>query len=72
MKHKNEHRPARHAILMALACLIPLALLLVLPLFGISGTWTTVGVIVLMVVLHAVVMKEHFLGTHNNHKGGKA
>ncbi len=59
-KKKNHH--ASHMVMMALACVIPLAIIIALPLFGISSKWTTIGAIGLMIFLHIFMMKDLFKG----------
>ena len=49
-------------VMMALACVIPLAIIIALPLFGISSKWTTIGAIGLMIFLHIFMMKDLFKG----------
>ncbi len=67
-KGKNNHG-MRHMIMMTLACVIPLAIIFILPFFGISNKWTNIGAIGLMIFLHVLMMREHFLDNHKKHKG---
>ena len=61
MKHKKEHGAGlKHMIMMALACIIPLAIIFILSFLDISNKWINGGVIVLMVILHVMMMKYHF------------
>ena len=60
-EEKNNHG-MKHMIMMALACVIPLVLIFMLPFFGISSKWTSVGAIGLMIFLHVLMMKDHFKG----------
>ena len=60
-REKNNHG-MRHMIMMALACIIPLAIILVLPIFGVFSKWTIIGAMGLMVSLHVLTMKNHFKG----------
>ena len=66
-EEKDTHN-MKHTIMMALACIIPFAIILVLPFFGISSKWTTFGAIGLMIFLHVLMMKNHF--SSDNNKGG--
>jgi len=52
----------KHMVFMVLACIIPLAIIILLSIFGISSKWTTIGAIALMVFLHVFMMKNHFNG----------
>lgn len=54
-----------HMIWMALACIIPLLIVLLLPLFGIKNNYTIFIAMVLMIVMHIFMMKSH---NHNNPK----
>jgi len=63
MNHEEKnHHGMRHMIMMALACIIPLAIIVALPFFGISSKWITIGAIGLMIFLHVLMMKDHFKG----------
>jgi len=64
---EDKHPNMKHMIMMILACVIPLAIIIVLQFSGISSQWTTVGAIGLMIFLHFFIMKYHF---SNYHKGG--
>ena len=55
--------------MMAIACVMPLAVIVALPFFGISSKWITIGSIGLMILLHALMIKHHF-SNHDKHKGG--
>ena len=68
MKHKKRYNNIRHMIVMASACIVPLAIIFALPFFGINTKWTIIGALGLMIFLHALMMKEHFLGYKQ--KGG--
>ena len=68
---KNNH--TSHMWLMALACGGALLLILVLPLFGLSGSWSAGIAIAVMIILHAWMMKGH-AHNHSDHiikKGSK-
>ena len=65
---EKDNHSIRHMIMMALACIIPFVIILILPFFGISSKWTTFGAIGLMIFLHILVMKNHF--SDKNNKGG--
>jgi len=60
----------KHALMMVLGCGIPLLLIFVLPLFGVSSSATFSIFIVLMVACHVI----HFamMGRHGAHGHGKA
>ncbi len=60
----------KHMILMLLACALPLGLIFVLSLFGITGKWLTFAGIALMILLHVLMMKDHVSGRNTHHKGG--
>ena len=63
MNHKEKHNHGiGHMIKMALACIIPFAIILILLLFGVSSKWTTIWAIGLMIFLHVLMMKDHFKG----------
>ncbi|MBL4697890.1 MAG: hypothetical protein JKX70_03555 [Phycisphaerales bacterium] len=55
----------KHGLLMIGACVGPLVLLFLLPLFGISGNITLLVFIVLMFGGHLLMMKGH---THHHHE----
>ena len=63
-EEKNNHG-MNHMFMMALACIIPLAIMFMLPFFGIYSKWTNIGAIGLMVFLHIIMMKDHFKGRNN-------
>lgn len=56
---RHPHSNAKHMALMSLACIVPLAILVALHFFGISGKWITGGVFVLMIFLHMLMMTDH-------------
>lgn len=60
MNHKN------HAWIMAIGCLIPLALVIALSYFGVVGNWLWFVVIATMVGAHLYMMKGY---NHKNHGG---
>jgi len=55
-----------HMLKMALACIIPLLLILLLPLFGFPKGWSSGLAIGLMILMHFWMMKGH-LG-HSSHQ----
>ena len=59
----------KHALIMVIGCGIPLLLIFLLPLFGVSNRVTFSIFIVLMVVCHVV----HFamMGRHGSHGRGQ-
>ena len=67
-EEKNRHESG-HMLKMALACIIPFAIFLILPFLGISGKWTSIGAIGLMIFLHVLIMKDHFK-SHSKQKEG--
>ncbi|MEK6792938.1 MAG: hypothetical protein AABX96_05295 [Nanoarchaeota archaeon] len=58
-----------HMLKMALACIIPLLLIILLPLFGLPKGWSSGLAIGLMILLHFWMMKDH-LG-HSSHQSEK-
>ena len=71
MNHeKGNNHGMSQMVVMALACTVPLAIIVVLSFFGISSKWITIGAIGLMVFLHVLMMKDHFSGNYKN-KGGR-
>ena len=64
---EGKHPNMKHMIIMVLACVIPLAIIIVLQSFGISNIWISIGAIGLMIILHLLMMKDHF---SYHHKGG--
>jgi len=64
---EDKHPNMKHMIMMILACVIPLAIIIVFQFFGISNIWISIGAIGLMVLLHFLMMKYH---SSNHHKGG--
>lgn len=58
----------KHNILMLIGCILPLILIFLLPVFGISGNFFLLLFIVLMLVCH-LMMPMH-LGKHD-HQGGQ-
>jgi len=47
---------SKHALIMVLCCLIPLAILAVLLVIGVSGTYLILGLALLCPLLHLVMM----------------
>ncbi len=70
MEDKN-HNSLKHMVLMILACVVPLALIFLLPIFGISSKWTIAGSVGLMIILHIWVMKDCFPSNHESKSGSK-
>jgi len=64
---EDKHPNMKHMFIMVLACVIPLAIIIVLQFFGISNIWISTGAIALMILLHFLMMKDHFSYPH---KGG--
>ena len=64
MHHKKEHS---HIIMMILACLIPFAIILTILFLGISSKLANIIIIIFMVVLHIIIIKNHF-SDHNKIK----
>ncbi len=54
---------SKHALIMALCCLVPLVILGILWVAGVSGSYLILGVILLCPILHIVMMR-------GMHKGG--
>jgi len=57
----------KHLLMMIAACVVPLALIFVLPLFGVSGGVTLFVFIVLMFGGHLFMMKGHMHHAHSDH-----
>jgi len=51
----------RHLLLMALACIVPMLFILLLPAFGMSQAYAGVG-IAAMIVAHLILMRPHKQG----------
>ncbi len=58
-----------HTIRMLIGCLLPLALIFVLPLFGVGQGLTLLIFIVLMFMCHLTMMGGHDHGAHGGHGG---
>lgn len=58
---------SKHALIMALCCLIPLALLAVLWAIGISGNYLILGILLLCPILHIVMMRGMHKGNGHDH-----
>ncbi len=58
---------SKHALIMVLCCLIPLALLAVLWAVGVSGSYLILGVILLCPLLHIVMMRGTHKGSSHEH-----
>lgn len=58
MEEDSAHEGS-HLIAMVFACIIPLLLILLLPLFGFSAKWSSILAITLMVVLHLLMMRNN-------------
>lgn len=56
-----------HTIRMLIGCLLPLALIFVLPLFGVGSGVTLLVFIGLMFMCHLVMMGGHGHGGHGGH-----
>ena len=65
MEAKESERKgmSRHTLIMALCCLIPLAILAVLWAIGVSGSYLIFGVILLCPLLHFVMMGRMHKGS---------
>ena len=53
----------RHTLIMMLGCIIPLVLLVILWIAGVSQSILSFGVLLLCPIMHLVMMKKH--GTQN-------
>lgn len=62
----------KHAFLMIIGCLLPLLLIFLLPLFGISGGSVVLIFVVLMLLCH-LLMPMHYGGdrAHEGHSAGE-
>mgnify|MGYP002625967066 CR=1 FL=1 len=56
-----------HSLKMILGCLLPLLLIFILPLFGVSQTISIWLFLILMFGLHLLMMRGHG-GTERNHR----
>jgi uncharacterized membrane protein YhaH (DUF805 family) len=54
----HSHDMGKHMWLMMLACIIPLVIILLLPVFGITGNFTWIALIV-MFALHILMFAGH-------------
>ncbi len=58
---------SKHTLIMALCCLIPLAILGILWVAGVSGSYLILGVLLLCPLLHIVMMRGmHKSGEHDH------
>lgn len=58
-----------HSVRMLIGCLVPLALIFVLPLFGVGEGVTLFVFIILMLGCHLMMLGGH--GKHEHHNGDK-
>ena len=59
MKEETQpHDMGKHMWLMMLACIVPLVIILLLPVFGIKGNYTWIAIIV-MFAMHLLMMGGH-------------
>lgn len=56
----------KHSLWMIIGCTVPLLLIFLLPLFGITGNYTFLLFIVAMFAFHLLMPMNH--GGHNGHK----
>ncbi len=49
--------PKSHMIIMALACIVPIAIIIILPIIGIQSKWVNFGAITLMIAGHVWMLK---------------
>jgi len=56
----------RHTIWMIIGCLLPLLLIFILPLFGVTGNYTIFIFIVVMFLCHITMMRGH--QSHQGHE----
>jgi hypothetical protein len=60
----------KHDLIMIIGCLLPLLLIFVLPLFGVSGGFSLFIFIILMFACHIFMMGGHHShGKGHNHEG---
>ncbi len=59
---------SKHALIMILCCLIPLALLVVLWAIGISGSYLILEVLLLCPLLHIFMMRGMRKGSEHDHR----
>ena len=58
----------KHTILMIIGCTVPLLLIFLLPLFGITGNYSFLIFIVAMFACHLLMPMHHGSHQHNSHK----
>ena len=69
-KRAEQKGMSKHTLIMALCCLIPLAILGVLWTIGVSGSYLILGVILLCPLLHIFMMRGMHKGSDEG--GGHA
>ncbi len=58
---------SKHTLIMVLCCLIPLAILGILWVAGVSGSYLILGVLLLCPLLHIVMMRGMRKGSEHDH-----
>ncbi len=66
-KESEKKGVSKHALIMVLCCLIPLAILGVLWAIGISGSYLIFGVILLCPLLHILMMRGMHKDARHDH-----
>ena len=65
---RSEQKGMRkHTLIMVLCCLIPLAILGILWVAGVSGSYLILGVLLLYPILHIVMMRGMHKGAKHDH-----
>ena len=57
-KGSNQKEISKHALIMVLCCLIPLAILAILWAIGISGTYLLLGLMLLCPLSHLIMVRS--------------
>ncbi len=66
-KGSEQQGMSKHTLIMVLCCLIPLAILGILWVAGVSGSYLILGVLLLCPLLHIVMMRGMHKGSEHEH-----
>ena len=66
-KGSEQQGMSKHTLIMVLCCLIPLAILGILWVAGVSGSYLIFGVLLLCPLLHIVMMRGMHKGGEHDH-----
>ncbi len=66
-KGSEQRGLSKHTLIMVLCCLIPLAILGILWVAGVSGSYLILGVLLLCPILHIVMMRGMHKGGDHDH-----